>query len=125
MANAPLIPSITGSPILDSLIGRASAAIGGALAAVLIPWLAKHGLDGLNAQVASAAIGSVVLLGISTGWAFLMHNRSTAAVVNQAVEAAITSQIPQAVIDAAKPGQIEQATVIAKTAARQPNGLVP
>lgn len=103
---APVIPSITGSPQLDTLIRYGLIAGSTALTAIIVTWLNAHGFSDPNL---STAVGAAVLgvLGViaTAAWGFLNNRIIKTAVVEHVVTAAMTGNVPVAVAAAATPEQ--------------------
>lgn len=118
MANN-LLPSLTGNPALDSILTKVAASLGGALAAIAVPWLVKHGVAGIDAGTITEATASVVLTVVAVVWGLAQKNGAEGAVVQHALDAAATGTVTPAVAAAANPVQLIQAKALQARSAQQ------
>lgn len=104
--NGALIPSITGSPQLDTFIRYGILAAAAALTGVIVTWLNAHGFTDPNlAVLISGATVSFLSAIAVVVWGYLQNRKTQQAVVQHVVTAAITSTIPPAVKAAITPEQ--------------------
>lgn len=104
--STPVIPSITGSPQLDTLIRYGLIAGSTALTAVIVTWLNAHGFNDPNlTTVVGAAILGVLVTLATMAWGFLQNKIIKTAVVEHIVSAAATGTVPVSVAAAATPEQ--------------------
>lgn len=110
--NKPIIPSITGIPVLDTMLGAALISVSTALATTAVTWMNAHGFQGYDAtQVSSAILGILVLVATIT-WRYMSVQKTKTAVADHVITAAATGQIPDSVLkEAVKAPAISDAKI--------------
>ncbi len=104
-----VLPSYTGSVVLDTAINQVVIVVGGLISGLLVAYLAKHGLTdatllGGIPTAMPALLSSFVTLGFAI-WTVVRKKQSVNAIVNHSLDAAITGQVPDAVKALASPAQ--------------------
>ena len=94
----PIIPSITGIPVLDSIIGSGLIFASTALASVSVTWMNSHGFQGADTTQISGIILGVLVLAATVTWRFIAAKRAVTAVADHVITAAATGQIPDSVM---------------------------
>jgi len=96
---APLVPSVTGNPATDSIIRNCIVATSAAAAGVMVTWLNAHGFNDPNLSLMiSGAIAAVLSAAAAALWGWWAAHMSQAAIVNNTVRAALTQEVPAAIM---------------------------
>lgn len=103
---APLVPTVTGNPQLDTFLGYAATHVGAIAAAAAIAWMDSKGFDskalastGLDMPILIATtVSGILLSGGAWVWGQLRTRWSQAAIVNTAMQAVLTQTIPSSVV---------------------------
>lgn len=105
-ASAALVPTVTGNPVYDTVIRNSIIASSGAVAAVIVTWLNAHGFKDPNLSLmVSGAIAAIMSGGAAMVWGWWATHMSQNAIVNNTVHAALTGEVPVAVIAKATEAQ--------------------
>jgi hypothetical protein len=112
-AKVPLVPSITGSPQIDTFLGYLATHVGAIAAAVAIAWMDAHGFDtkalaktGLDLNILIATtVGGFILSIAAWVWGQYRTKWAQGAIVNNTVRAALTGEVPAAIMAKATESQ--------------------
>jgi hypothetical protein len=110
---APLVPTLTGNVQVDTALRYAAAHLGAAAATAAVVWMDAHGFDtkalaksGVDMSVLiPTVVGGLVLSVGAWAWGQLSTKWSQAATVNNTVHAALTGEVPAAIIARASESQ--------------------
>lgn len=112
-----VIPSITGSPQLDTAIRYGLITGSTFVTGIIVGWLnAHHFVDPNLTVIVGGAVLTVMTAAATMFWGFLQNRMATASVVDHVTTAAITGTIPANVIAAATPAQEVKITEALNTA---------
>lgn len=102
MTNAtktPLVPSITGNPAADTVIRNSIIAASGAAAGIIVTWLNAHGFNDPNLSLmVSGAVAAVMSTVAAMAWGWWQTHQSQLAIVNNTIHAAVTGEVPVAIV---------------------------
>lgn len=95
-AQKPLVPSITGYPLLDTLLRIGLTSGSAALTAVILTWLNAHGFNDPNLSVMIGGAILTTLIGAATvGWSLIQAKLNQLSIVQHVMNAAATGEIPE------------------------------
>lgn len=98
----PIIPSITGYPMLDTAIRVLLTSLAASVTTLIVKHLSDMGFNDPNLSIEVGSAVLTVMIGAATvGWSFVQTRLSKNAVVEHTVEALATGQVPDAVKAAA------------------------
>lgn len=101
-----LVPTVTGNPAADTIIRNCIIASSGAAAGVMVTWLNAHGFNDPNLSLMiSGAIAAVLSAVAATVWGWWATHMSQNAIVENTIHAALTGEVPVAVIAKATEAQ--------------------
>lgn len=109
----PLVPTLTGNPQMDTAIRYGASKLGMAAAGAAVAWMDAHGWDSkalakdgidISVLITTAVVGVVMALATWV-WGQLSTKWSQAAIVNNTVSAALTGEVPAAIIAKASEAQ--------------------
>ena len=107
-SNAPLVPTVTGNPAADTIIRNGIIGLSGMAAGVIVTWLNAHGFHDPNLTLmVSGGFAAVLSMLAATVWGWMATHWSQAAIVNNTVHAALTGEVPVAVISKATEAQAQ------------------
>lgn len=96
--NKPIIPSITGYPAIDTLVGAVLVSGSTMLATTCVTWMNAHGFTDVTvAQVSGVLLGAFVTVATII-WRMLQTNKTKTAVADHVITAAATGQIPDSIL---------------------------
>lgn len=120
---APAIASITGNPVVDTALKAAIMIIGSSVSTLLLAALAKYGFTNSEIITQVPALVTAILVTVATGvWAVMAKRQTVNAVVDNAILAAETGIVPEAVKAIAS---IQQKASIEASAAAPPTPAIP
>lgn len=97
VSNKPIIPSITGYPMLDTLLSAALVSGSTALATASVTWMNSHGFNNITeAQVSGTILGILITIATIT-WRAINSKKTQTVVADHVITAAATGEIPDAV----------------------------
>jgi hypothetical protein len=121
----PVMPSITGNPLIDTLIRSALIAVATAIGAVIVTWLNAHGFNDPNlGTMVTGAILSVLAVIAVGAWGYINAKLTRQRVVATTAVAAATGVIPTPVVAITKPAD-EAAITAALNKAQLSKGASP
>lgn len=98
MNSKPIIPNITGNPMLDTAIRIGLTSGSAALTAIILTWLNAHGFVDPHLSVLIGGVVLSTLIGAATViWSFVQTRLNKLSVVQHTIEAVATGQISDAV----------------------------
>lgn len=97
----PAVPSFTGDPVIDGALRSIIMILGGSISTMLVSYLAAHGINNANVSaqipiIVVTLLSTVVTLGAAI-WANNAKRAAVAAVIDNAIAAASTGQVPDGV----------------------------
>lgn len=108
----PIIPSITGYPVLDTLLSAALVSGSTALATASVTWMNSHGFNGVTVEQVTGAILGVAVTVATIIWRVLQSKKSQTAVADHVITAAATGVIPESILkEAVKAPSISEAKI--------------
>lgn len=95
-ANKPLIPSITGNPLLDTLLRGALLAGSAYVTAILVTWANAHGFTGPNVslEIGAAVLSTMVTVAVFA-WSFIQTKLNQLSVAQHVITTQATGVIPE------------------------------
>lgn len=96
--NKPVIPTLTGNPVIDSMIGAALVSASTALATICVTWMNAHGFQGADQTQVFGAIFGLLGLVATVVWRFVQTRKIKPAVADHVITAAATGVIPDSVM---------------------------
>lgn len=114
-AKVPLVPSVTGNPQIDTFLGYLFTHLGVLAAGIAIAWMDAHGFDtkalsnsGLDLSVLIATTVGGFLVSIAAWvWGQYRTKWAQGAIVNNTVRAALTGEVPAAIMAKATEAQAQ------------------
>lgn len=97
-ADKPVIPTLTGNPVIDSMIGAALVSASTALATVCVTWMNSHGFQGADQTQIFGAIFGILGLISTVIWRWVQTRKIQPAVADHVITAAATGVIPDSVM---------------------------
>ena len=98
VSSKPIIPSITGNPVIDTMLGAGLISVSTALATTSVTWMNAHGFQGGDATQITGVILGVLVLVATTVWRFVASKKAKTSVADHVITAAATGQIPDSII---------------------------
>lgn len=97
-----VIPSITGNPMLDTILAGSITGAGGLITGIAVGWLNAHGFNdpNLGTYIGSAVTGTLVSIAVII-WRLMGDKKTEVAVADHVIEAAATGQIPDKILQTA------------------------
>ena len=93
----PLVPTFTGNPVYDSMIGAALVSASTALATTSVTWMNAHGFTGVTIdQVAGALIGIGGAV-FTVAWRYVQSKKTNVAMAEHVIDAAANGNIPDSI----------------------------
>lgn len=105
---SPIIASLTGAPKAETLARYGAAMIGAAAVGVAVGWAKAHGYkipDADTIKLYVQGVGGLVLMIWATMLGFTAMRKSEQAVIQNTVQAALTGEVPAAIMAKASPEQ--------------------
>lgn len=102
---APIVPTITGNPQLDTFIRYTAAHVGMIVAATSVAWMDAHGFDtkaltanGLDMSfLISTTVGGILMSTLAYVWGAISTRQSQTAITMNTALAAMTGNVPEAI----------------------------
>ena len=99
VSGKPIIPSITGIPVLDTVAAGLIVGASGVLTGICLGWANAHGFTdpNLGTEIGGAITGTLSALAIII-WRALQSRKTQTAVADHVITAAATGQIPDSIV---------------------------
>lgn len=110
----PLVPTLTGNPVIDSMIGAGLMAASTALATTSLTWMNSHGFHNVTQEQLFGVIFGGLCMGATVVWRYVQTKKTKTAIADHAITAAATGVIPAAVVkEAVKAPSIPETEITA------------
>lgn len=96
--NKPLVPTLTGNPVIDTMLGSALMAAATFLATTSVTWMNSHGFTNVTVEQATGAILGILGMIATAAWRYVQSKKTKTAIADHAITAAATGVIPYSIV---------------------------